>query len=558
MADKEGPLENRYAKLRRQAEDLISQHSSDGKQPSTEEIKRLVHELEVHQVELEMQNEELMQAQLELEKVLDRYANLYDFAPVGYLTLNDKGIILEANLTAASMLRVERNKLVKKQFANFIFREDQDTYYFFKKRLSKSHIELAEEMRLIPSESQGGELLFALLEGLITPDEGGELICHLSISNIGKQKVAQKGLVESEQRFRTMSDFTTDWEYWIGPENEFVYISPSCEMISGYGAEEFRADPGLMLKIVHPEDQKAWQTHVATFLHSNQPGSIDLRIVTPSGRVRWINHLCRPVYDKSGQWLGRRISNRDITERKSAEKEREKLINQLRQARELQQLLSRRLLEAHEVERQAFARELHDEVGQALTALKINLQTVQRGENCPDLSESIAMVEHTLQQVRAISLNLPPTTLEDLGLAPALRWVLDHQSREAGFSTSFTANLTTRLPPQIEIACFRVGQEALTNIMRHAHAHQVKMELEQIGQELHLTIEDDGGGFDVEAAYERARIGTSLGLISMRERVLLSGGHMEIESKPGQGTHIHASFPLILHHPGSTSQKKPH
>jgi signal transduction histidine kinase len=135
--------------------------------------------------------------------------------------------------------------------------------------------------------------------------------------------------------------------------------------------------------------------------------------------------------------------------------------------------------------------------------------------------------------------------LEDLGLAPALRWMLDRQGNEAGFSTSFTENLMTRLPPKIEIACFRVGQEALTNIMRHAHAHQVKMELEQTGQELHLTIEDDGSGFDVAAAYERARVGTSLGLISMWERVLLLGGHMEIESTMGQGTKIHASFPII-------------
>jgi PAS domain S-box-containing protein len=340
---------------------------------------------------------------------------------------------------------------------------------------------------------------------------------------------------------------------------KFVYISPSCETISGYKAEEFLNDPELLRKMIHPEDREAWQKHESTILQTNQPGSLDLCILTRSGEARWVHHLCQSVYDVNGKWIGRQVSNRDITERKLAEKERGKLIDELRRAKELQQTLSQRLIDTQEKERRVIAHDLHDDVGQALTALKINLQTVQRGYNCPDLEESIAMVEQTLQQVRAISLNLPPMALEDVGVAAALRWLCDRQGKEAGFDTVFSANLgETRLPPNIEIACYRVGQEALTNIIRHAHAHLVQVDLKQTGQELHLTIQDDGSGFDVEAAYQHARVGTSLGLISMRERVLLSGGHMEIESKPGQGTHIHASFPLILHHPGSRSQKKLH
>ena len=918
MEDKKHASELKFKILRQQAEDLISRQAQAGRQGEPVDIRGLVHELEVHQIELEMQNEELVQTQVELEKSRDRYIDLYDFAPVGYLTLNEKGIILEANLTATSLLGVERKKLIRRRLASFVCGEDQDAFYLFSKNLFKTKTQQAGEVRL----RQNGETIYVLLEGITTVEEGGELICRLSISNISKQKAVEQALAESEQRFRTMSDFTQDWEYWLDPEMNYVYISPSCEAISGYKPEEFRNDRGLLAKILYAPDREAWLKHETQVAQSNQGSSLDLRIVTRSGEVRWINHVCRPVFGAGGEWLGRRVSNRDITRRKQAEEalqenqanleslleyttgivwsidrqyrmiagndrfrknylpvlgreiqpgestlpvglpevyeewrgyyeralagetfklesptraqadlsyleytfrpvykasgevsgvivagrdvterkqtqaaleqseerfakaffeapialsitrksdgtfievnerfvqlfgfsrdeligrtsveagfypdrgartnvnnelalggyknnmeiitatkagvqlnvlisavpvvmnnevcnlgssiditdrrraqvelekaeerfakafydapvalsiqtrsegrlvdvnesymelfgysrtelightlaelgmnpkseeraqyaakmaadgflrdvemtrctkagetlkvlvssvplemndeecflsttlditkrkkadeEREHLIGQLNAAQEQQQLLSARLMAAQENERRVIARELHDEIGQALTALKINLQTVQRKQNnALDLAESIAMVEHTLQQVRSISLNLPPTVLEDLGLAPALRWLLDRQGREAGFSTSFVSSLgDTRLNSQIEIAVFRVVQEALTNVMRHAHARQVSLKLEQSNQELHLTLLDDGKGYDVEAAYERAVLGNSLGLIGMQERVVLAGGRMEIESAPGKGTRIHASFPL--------------
>lgn len=125
MENKKQASERKFAILRQQAEDLISRQALEGKQAAPVDIRSLVHELEVHQIELEMQNEELVQAQVELEKSRDRYIDLYDFAPVGYLTLSDKGMILEANLTATSLLGMERKKLVRQRLANFVFREDR-------------------------------------------------------------------------------------------------------------------------------------------------------------------------------------------------------------------------------------------------------------------------------------------------------------------------------------------------------------------------------------------------------------------------------------------------
>ncbi len=211
------------------------------------------------------------------------------------------------------------------------------------------------------------------------------------------------------------------------------------------------------------------------------------------------------------------------------------------------QLLSRRLLEAQENERRAIARELHDELGQSLQAIKINLQTAQRypQEGATRLAESLEVVDQTIQQVRTLSVDLRPSLLDDLGLVAALEWYIDRQAQRVGFDGQFVATPPDlRLDPTVEIVCFRVVQEALTNIARHTQARRVRVALQQQAEELHLVIHDDGVGFDVRAAQERVLQGESFGLLSMRERVELAGGDFAITSSPTQGTEIRVRFPL--------------
>jgi signal transduction histidine kinase len=219
-----------------------------------------------------------------------------------------------------------------------------------------------------------------------------------------------------------------------------------------------------------------------------------------------------------------------------------------RQTEATLQLLSRRLLEAQENERRAIARELHDELGQALQALKINLQTAQRfpKDGAQRLTDSIDIVNRTLQQVRNLSLDLRPSLLDDLGLVPALEWYVERQAQRTGITGHFQADPPDlRSNPTVETACFRVAQEALTNIVRHAQARTVWVELRQQGTELQLVVRDDGTGFDVRAAQARASQGGSFGLLGMRERVELVGGRLELTSTPTQGAEIRAYFPLI-------------
>jgi len=211
------------------------------------------------------------------------------------------------------------------------------------------------------------------------------------------------------------------------------------------------------------------------------------------------------------------------------------------------QRLSRSLLEAQETERRAIARELHDELGQSLQAIKINLQTAQRfpQEGPARLAECVDLVNHTIQQVRTLSVDLRPSVLDDLGLVAALEWYVERQAQQVGFVGRFVATpRDLRLNPTVETACFRVVQEALTNIARHAKARHVWVELRQQGEEVNLSIRDDGIGFDVRTAETRAVQGGSFGLLGMRERAELAGGTLTMQSTPTQGTEIRLRFPL--------------
>jgi signal transduction histidine kinase len=220
-----------------------------------------------------------------------------------------------------------------------------------------------------------------------------------------------------------------------------------------------------------------------------------------------------------------------------------------RRASQKLQIMSQRLVEVQESERRHIARELHDEIGQSLTVAEMNLQAALQGSKQTALTrrleDSIEAVERVLEQVHDLSLNLRPSMLDDLGLEPALRWYANRQASAGGMQLRFRAEpLEQRLDPLIETECFRVAQEALTNVVRHSKARNVMVNLERLDGQLHLSVKDDGIGFDVAAHRGEAVRGASLGLLSMEERATLAGGGLKFHSAPGEGTEVRAWFPI--------------
>jgi len=204
------------------------------------------------------------------------------------------------------------------------------------------------------------------------------------------------------------------------------------------------------------------------------------------------------------------------------------------------QALSNRLLRVQEDERHAIARELHDQVGQLLTGLRFQLEAARTEPAA--LGEALGVTDDLLRTVRELTLQLRPRMLDDLGLQPALEWHTDRFRKQTAIAVELDIALPgPRLPTVLEITVYRMVQEALTNIARHSGATSAVVTVAAGDRELHVEISDRGRGFDTAAALKKH---TSIGLAGLAERVHLAGGHLELFSQAGQGTRIHAEFPL--------------
>ena len=206
------------------------------------------------------------------------------------------------------------------------------------------------------------------------------------------------------------------------------------------------------------------------------------------------------------------------------------------------QALAARLLRVQEDERHVLARDLHDQVGQLLTGLRFQLEAARTTPTGPALGEALAVTADLLTTVRALTLQLRPPLLDDLGLEPAIAWQLETFRRQTGIAVERELSLpATRLPRELEITVYRVVQEALTNVARHSGARTATVTVTADETTLHVEISDLGRGFDAPAALARR---DSLGLAGLAERVQLAAGHFELYSQPGHGTRLHAEFAL--------------
>jgi signal transduction histidine kinase len=206
------------------------------------------------------------------------------------------------------------------------------------------------------------------------------------------------------------------------------------------------------------------------------------------------------------------------------------------------QALSNTLLRVQEDERRALARELHDQIGQLLTGLRFQLEAARTAAPSQPLADALTLTGDLLRSVRALTLQLRPRVLDDLGLRPALEWQSRIFHEQTGISIDLELSLpTTRFVSELETTVFRMVQEALTNVARHSGAKVAAVTLMADDHALQVEISDRGRGFNSAAALARS---DSIGLAGIAERVRLAGGRFEMFSQPGQGTRLHAEFPL--------------
>jgi PAS domain S-box-containing protein len=318
-----------------------------------------------------------------------------------------------------------------------------------------------------------------------------------------------------------------------------AYVSPQIEAMLGFTQEEWLNDPVRWYKHIHPDDKARWSIEAAQMFLSGEPLKSVYRVMARDGRVIWFHCEAKMVRDNDGHpWFIHGVAF-DITELKQVEQTQRDYAERL-------QVLSRRLMQVQETERRYIARELHDEIGQALTGLKLTLEMTLRlppEQVKTSLVEALALVNELVARARNLSLDLRPAMLDDLGLLPALLWHIGHFMKQTQLRVTFKhAGLEgRRFRPEVETAAYRITQEALTNVAKHARVDEATVRVWLDQDTLGLQIEDHGAGFDPEMAL--AADNTS-GLAGMRERAILSGGQLTVESHFGVGSRLMAEWHL--------------
>lgn len=375
----------------------------------------------------------------------------------------------------------------------------------------------------------------------------GESIIEGFSVDITERKRAEEAQRESEMRFREMfENMSSGVAIYkaINDGEDFVFtdINPAGSRIGKRSREE---TVGRSVREVYPSMRDLGLFDVFKRVwKSGKPERYPAARYQDERVTIWVeNYVCKLP---SGEIA---TIYEDITERKKTEEEREHYLKQTRRSREQLKSLSHRLVEVQEAERRDLVRKLHDEVGQDLTALSLNLNIVQSivrsqlpakmGTNLTTrMDDSLNLVEGAVERIRDLMAELRPPVLDDYGLTAALHWYGKQFSERTGTTPVLQLEeLAPRLPLSTETALFRIAQEALTNVAKYAKAEHVVLALDEVDGEVQLTIADDGIGFD---SWNNHQSGAKpkWGLINMCERAQAIGGHLSVESSPGKGTRI--------------------
>lgn len=341
----------------------------------------------------------------------------------------------------------------------------------------------------------------------------------------------------SEEKFRTLVDWTYDWELWVDPNGKIVYSSPACRRITGYDAEEFTTNPELLVSIVHQEDRSEYKHHHDT-VHDQEADvmTMEFRIFTRDGQERWIEHVCRPLFGTDQHYLGRRVSNRDITDRKRIETE---IQEQHRKEKQLTQMLHTMQLD--------IARDLHDTIGQNIGYLRMKLDymvekdlSVKGNELKSEFSQMSHVANESYDLVRgtlAILQSKGPDDLLQLFKRYANQ-VVERSALEIEFTDQGRAG---SLSPHQMRQLFYIFREALSNIEKHSGASYAKVDMNWVANIMELSICDNGKGFD--SSQTMASSG-HYGLKFMRERTEMMNGTFQLKTGLGTGTQIIVGVPI--------------
>jgi PAS domain S-box-containing protein len=355
--------------------------------------------------------------------------------------------------------------------------------------------------------------------------------------------------LEGSEAFKTLAEGVPAILYIDAPDKEStnLYTSPQIEEILGYTPEEWVNRPAMWLELLHPED---FDRVTELNDESNAEGTGDLflaeyRLRARDGATVWFRDEALLVRDSGGNPLFWRGVMLDITELKLTEEKLQRSLEILRTTMEQRRVLAARLEMAQEDERRRIAADIHDDPIQVMSAADMRIQGLAEAASDPALRASLeeihGSVTSAIERLRSLLFELRPPALEQEGLLAALEIYVKHVSGEAGLHAGIEGRLSSEPPAEIRAILFRIAQEALANVRKHADANRVDVEIADRDGGVLLRVRDDGRGFD--PATERPVPG-HLGMSAMPERAELAGGWCRVDSAPGRGTVVECWLPF--------------
>ena len=463
-----------------------------------------------------------------------------DQSPVGILWVNWDSHVRYANRAAEEMLGYSPGAVLERPLRDFDPGLTMDRWLNMWRR-ARNHKEGVHRSETLCVRADGSQFPADVTLSFLRFQTAEYLVVYLN--DITERHQVQAALQESDARLQGIAAnvpglvFRLERSFLTG-ELDFPYISEGSESLAGFSPATLRLREVGLRSLVHPDDRADYHRVQDLALDSDSDWSWQGRILTRQGQQRWaeIKAITRRLDDGTVVWDG---IVWDISESKRIELELDSSRGQLRE-------LSAHLESVREEEKARIAREVHDELGQILTVLKLETSMCELAyaQLDPGLHERLnsmkKLIAQLFQLVRDVATSLRPPIL-DAGISSAIEW----QARrfEARTHIPCLVQVPEHLPPlgaSKEVGLFRILQEALTNVMRHAQAHTVELTLSVQGRELCLSISDDGQGF-VPAGGRP----TSFGLVGMRERVLMLGGTLALHSVPGEGTTLTVRVPLV-------------
>lgn len=553
------------ATLRSRAEKLVAKPAAA---LADAEAQKLIHELDVYQIELELQNAELRTARDESEALLDKYTELYDFALVGYFTLTADGIVRLANLTGSTMVGVGRSTLIGRSFVMLLAYGERVGFKAFLKRVFEAETKESGEFEL--ADAKLGTRVVSI-EARRCPNG---LECSAMVLDITSRRLAQEQMRVSENRYRRLFEAALDGVIIIDPgTNQIIDANPFMTRLLGYSRDQLIGKELFEIGLL--KDRPASQQMFRKLKKSHEIFYDNLPMESKTGRHQQVEVVAN-LYQEDGHPVIQ-CNIRDITSRKLAEEmstrnlklrreivrrrkveedlranrnEQSRLLRQSRSQQKQLRDLSHRILNAEEEERKRISRDLHDVITQTLVGINVHLDVLKQGNTASpaafrrQISKTQLLVKKAVVIVHDFARQLRPAMLDDLGLIPALRADMERFMAETGIRVSLEASAEIdQSATLVRTALYRIAQAALANVSRHAKASLVDIRIETRETIIRMIIRDNGRGFvvsDDAGSMKKNR----LGLIGMKERAEMIGGTFQVDSGPGGPTTVTVEIPV--------------